>query len=99
MRSTLTTLFVTAMLSTSVHAAKIGGSIDMSVEADNIVNFAAGDTIYARQDINTIYDNAEVEGDVTMTLSADNIVNFAAGSDVTACQSINVVGQYDCAFR
>ena len=99
MKYTLTAIFVTAMLSAPIHAAKIGGSIDMIVEVDNLVNFGAGSNVYARQDINTLYDGVKTGGDVDMYLGADNVVNFAAGSNVTSCQSINVVGQRDCAMR
>jgi len=97
--TTITALFVATLLSAPVHALEIDGNVLQSIEADNIVNFAAGKNIYARQDLNTIYDNVTIGGDVEQTIQADNIVNFAAGVNISACQSINVIGQQDCAFR
>ncbi|MCB1808361.1 MAG: hypothetical protein KDJ99_25385 [Candidatus Competibacteraceae bacterium] len=96
MNTKLMTFVIFVSLAGSAHAAKIGGDVTQVLEADNVINTAAGYEVYSRQDINTIYDNVDVGGSVTQRTHADNIINTGAGYKVTACQSINVIGQTTC---
>lgn len=90
---------LTLVLAAPAHAYKIGGDVSQTAEVGNVVTSAAGSRVYARTDLNTIYDGGEVGGSVRQTLKAKNVVTSAAGSRATACTSINVIGQKDCAQR
>ncbi len=92
-------LLIAVTLSSSVCAFPIGGDVNQSTDADNIINTGIGSNVYTRQDVNTIYDGADIGGDVRQTVRANNIINTGIGSNVSACQSINVIGQRDCARR
>jgi len=101
-RSTLTTLTAAALslaLAAPAQAYKIGGDVTQSADVGNVVTSAAGSRVYARTDLNTIYDGGEIAGSVKQTLKAGNVVTSAAGSRATACTSINVIGQKDCSQR
>lgn len=94
-----TTLTLALVLATPAHAYKIGGNVTQTADVGNVVTSAAGSRVYARTDLNTIYDGGNIGGSVKQTLKAKNVITSAAGSRATACTSINVIGQKDCSQR
>jgi len=80
-------------------ALEIAGGVSQTAKLDNVVNIGVGVQIYARQDINTVYDRAKFGGHVEQSTHTGNVVNFVAGVGMSSCQTKNSLGQRDCRFR
>jgi len=86
-------------LATPTSALEIAGGVSQTAKLANVVNIGLGVQIYARQDINTVYDRANLGGHVAQSAHAGNVVNFAVGVGMSSCQTKNSLGQRGCGFR
>lgn len=88
----LTWLTVTPVLAFQPGGVQIKGNVEQSVNANTVLNVAAGAGSKAGQSIATVHNGAELGGNVKQSVNAKTILNVAAGAGSSGCQHIATIG-------
>lgn len=95
----ITHIILTAIVTLSsstvfARGVDIGGDVEQTVEAKNIINLGMGKDVIAEQTLASVRGEVKVGGDVKQTVSAKNIINLGMGKGVTARQTVSSIDSH-----